>query len=389
MITTKDELKNGTGRYFKLDLCQMKTTGYRVGYSFNQQNRIFFTRDSHFIRKMQTIKAYKPKPRHIIQLIIFVLTIVIGLQFYFYIKQVMGGGEITISRPAGVEGFLPIGALMSWKRFLLSGQWDFTHPAAMVIFGYALAVSLLFHKAFCSWFCPVGSLSEWTWKIGKYLFGRNIKLPFWLDYPLMGIKYLLLGFFLWIILTMPLGAISSFINSPYYKISDVKMLRFFTHMSITTGVVLFVLIVGSLFIKNFWCRYFCPYGALTGLLGLISPSGIIRNPKTCTDCGKCSKVCPHRIDVQKKETILSPECSACMDCVDICPAENTLTFRSRLFNLKKSWSTTVFGAIIASIFISSVYIATVTGYWQTHLPESEYRVLLQQIDSPAITHPGM
>jgi len=86
------------------------------------------------------------------QLAMLLLCLAIGLQFYFYVQQLTGGGVPTIERPPGVEGFLPIGALMGWKRFLLTGHWDTVHPAAMVIFGFALLLSLLLRKSFCAWF---------------------------------------------------------------------------------------------------------------------------------------------------------------------------------------------------------------------------------------------
>jgi len=50
--------------------------------------------------------------RNWIQLAVLVLTLGIGLQFYLFVRQAARGGTITIARPAGVEGFLPIGALM-------------------------------------------------------------------------------------------------------------------------------------------------------------------------------------------------------------------------------------------------------------------------------------
>ena len=50
--------------------------------------------------------------RNSIQLGLFILTIGIGLQFFVYVLQATGGGQITVQRPPGVEGFLPIGALM-------------------------------------------------------------------------------------------------------------------------------------------------------------------------------------------------------------------------------------------------------------------------------------
>lgn len=323
------------------------------------------------------------------QVIVFVLTLAIGLQFYLYVRQASGSGIVTIPRPAGVEAFLPIGALMAWKQFLLTGVWDATHPAAMVLFGFALGISLLFHKAFCSWFCPIGTLSEWVWKAGRNFFGRNVLLPKWLDFLLRSVKYLLLGFFLWIILTMPVDEIRLFLSSPYYKISDAKMLRFFSHMTLTTAVVLAFLFVGSLLVKNFWCRYFCPYGALTGILGMIGPTRIRRNKERCTGCGKCSETCPHRIDVKNLLTVASPECSGCMDCVVNCPVENTLSFTSGFMPGRHQWSGKALGLTIMGCFLLFVYLATITGQWKSRLPESEFRHHLKNIDSPQLTHPGI
>ncbi len=210
--------------------------------------------------------------RHLIQSILFILTLLIGFQFLIYILQASGTDPITVPRPASIEGFLPIGALLGWKRFFATGSWDTVHPAAMVIFGFAIILSALLRKSFCSWFCPVGTLSEWLWKLGKKVFGRKISIPNWLDFVLRAIKYFLLGFFLWIILRMSAESIGLFLDSPYYKISDVKMLHFFTRMTKTTAIILAILAVGSTFVPNFWCRYFCPYGALLGLVSILSPS---------------------------------------------------------------------------------------------------------------------
>jgi hypothetical protein len=70
--------------------------------------------------------------RNRFQLALFGLTLAIGLQFFLFVQQAANGGPATIPRPAGVEGFLPIGALLGWKQFLTAGVWDPVHPAAMV-----------------------------------------------------------------------------------------------------------------------------------------------------------------------------------------------------------------------------------------------------------------
>ncbi len=83
---------------------------------------------------------------------------------------------------------------MNTKYFLLTGRVPAIHPAAMVLFIAFVLMSLLLKKAFCSWLCPVGTLSEHLWKLGRRVFGRNLHPPKWLDIPLRGLKYLLLAF---------------------------------------------------------------------------------------------------------------------------------------------------------------------------------------------------
>jgi len=326
--------------------------------------------------------------RNWIQLCVLILTLAIGLQFSIYVFQALGTGPITVQRPPGVEGFLPIGALMGWKLFITTGFWDPVHPAAMVILGFAGLVSFLLRKSFCGWFCPVGALSEGLWKLGRRVIGRNYRLPPWSDIPLRSIKYLLLSFFVWVIFSMNPETIMAFLEGAYYKISDVKMLYFFKNLSVLSASVLIFLTLMSIPVRNFWCRYACPYGALMGLFALISPTRIYRDPESCIGCGSCSAECPYHLRVDKKLKIVSPECSGCMDCVRSCPVERTLELKTLGFG-KWVWSTVSLGLVILCLFTSLVYTARISGHWQTRVPEHEVRMFLRQIDSPAISHPRM
>jgi polyferredoxin len=330
--------------------------------------------------------------RNQLQLVVFLITLAMGLQFYLYVTQILGNGPVTVHRPTGVEGFLPIGALMGWKYFLATGIWESVHPASMVFLGFAVFISFIFRRSFCSWFCPVGTLSEWSWKLGERKMGKNYQLPVWVDVPLRGVKYALLGFFAWIILQMPISAMASFFESPYYKIADIKMLHFFTKMTLTTAAVLLVLTVLSFFSRNFWCRYGCPYGALVGLFSLFSPARIERDPDSCIHCGKCAKICPSHLPVDKKARIITPECTGCMDCVNICPANHSpenatlkLTFRMP----KKAITPRQLGTGIVIIFCLLVYTAGITGHWKSRMSDQEFRMWLRMTDMTRISHPDV
>ena len=214
--------------------------------------------------------------------------------------------------------------MMNLKVLLASGQMPRLHPAGMFLLIAFLAASWIFRKSFCGWLCPVGTASEYLWRLGRQTFGRNFRLPRKLDVGLRSLKYLLLALFLYAVGSMSVPAIRAFLEGPYGIVDDVKMLNFFRFLGLTGGIVVALLVVASVFVQNFWCRYLCPYGALMGLVSLASPLRIRREEALCIDCGKCAKACPAALPVDKLITIKSAECIGCLECVADCPAAGAL-----------------------------------------------------------------
>ncbi len=317
--------------------------------------------------------------RHLIQWGIFVWILYIGIRFGLFVQHFTSQGTSSyITRPTGVDGFLPIGGLASLKLLLTTGQFDTLHPAALVLLLTFVVMSLVAKKSFCSWLCPVGTLSEGAWKLGTRIFGRTVLLWRWLDLVLRGTKYLLLFFFIKIILIdMPTEALATFLKNPYWAVSDVKMLKFFTQMSLVTSCVLTVVMVLSLFIKNFWCRYLCPYGALLGLVSLLSPFKIRRDTTTCTDCQICTRVCPSLISVHNRINVMNAECSGCLSCVDACP-QRSLSMSTR--GSRQPLPRWVFPVVLLSIYMGGIMIGMVSGHWDSSLRYQDYQYLIPKLD---------
>jgi len=333
----------------------------------------------------RTDRDYSQIARRSFQGAFLVLNVWIGGVFYFWVRQFEPGGAPTSwQRPAGVEGWLPIAALMNLKYFALTHHVPSLHPAGMFLLISFLAMSFLFRKAFCSWLCPVGTISEYLWRAGQKLFRRNFRLPRWLDVGLCGLKYLLLGFFVWAVSSMAVDDLAAFMNSPYGVIADVKMLNFFRHMGETGAIVLGVLVAASLFIQNFWCRYLCPYGALLGITSLFSPARIRRNVETCIDCAKCAKACPSALPVDKLVTIKSAECTGCLECVAVCPAKDTLNLSlpkiPGLLPQPPKLPVWAMAAGIAALFFGIVGFAKTAGHWDSHVPSAIYQQLVPHAD---------
>ena len=257
------------------------------------------------------------------------------------------------------------------------------HPAGVVLFTAALALSLLLKKSFCGWVCPVGTFSELLGTTGRRVGGRLLTAPRWLDVPLRSLKYALMGFFLWVILVkMPAAVIGPWLQTDYWKIADLKMLGFFRHPTALATGVLGALAVLSLVTRNFWCRYLCPYGALLGLLSFGAAVKVQRNEANCTHCHRCTKNCPALLPVEKLGRVRSPECLGCLTCVSRCPAPGAL---DAALPGRRKVSPALYATLVALIFWGIIAAAGLTGHWKSGVSPAEYLRIVPELES--VSHP--
>jgi len=342
------------------------------------------------------VRSDRPKPtkrpafsigkyRLIVQVAFVLICLWIGVEFHYFIRYLESGGQTAlVSRPSGVEAFLPISSLMSLYYFFLTGEVHPAHPAGFFILLAIVVVSLVFGKSFCSWICPVGLLSESLGDWSEKLFGRKMRLPRWLDWPLRSLKYLLLAFFVYsIFFLMTATSLKAFLDSPYNLVADIKMYYFFADISAFALGTLIVLFVLSFFVRNSWCRYLCPYGALLGLFSLARPFKIRRNVNSCIDCTLCAKACPSNIKVDKVTTVTSDECTTCLSCVDVCPVESTLELSATPRRFRVSRKTVAVGVV--AIYAAICGFAMISGRWDNTISTGEYMRHLKQL--PGYGHP--
>jgi polyferredoxin len=263
---------------------------------------------------------------------------------------------------------------MNLKILLATGRVPGLHAAGMFLHIAFVGISWIFRKGFCAWLCPVGTVSEYLWRFGRRICGRNFRLPRALDIALRSVKYILLGLFLYAVGAMPVAAIRAFLESPYGMVDDVKMLNFFRLLGLSGCMVMVILVIASVFVQNFWCRYLCPYGALMGAVSAASPLGIRRDTSLCIDCGKCSRACPAALPVDRLVSIRSAECTGCLECAAACPAAGALFLSTPLRRRRvPAW---VVAAGIAGLFLGICGYARWSGHWNTDLPSSTYFELI-------------
>jgi polyferredoxin len=318
--------------------------------------------------------------RYGVQLWFLLVTLFVGWQFYQFVIHFEVPGQPFVQRPPSVDAFLPIGGLMAFKFFAVTGIVEPLHPSGLILFIAIVGVSLFLKKGFCGWICPVGTLSQYVWMAGEKVFGRNFRVEQYTDIGFRSIKYVLLSLFFWVIVVaMGSTMILMFFGSDYYKMADVKMLKFFTDMSSLTFWVLVALGILSLLYKNVWCRYLCPYGALLGIVSRLSPVKVRRNEEKCIHCHACTKHCPTLIDVEKKDVIKSGECFGCMTCVSRCPAPGALDMTVKAGKRVSVLKPYLYPLLLVVLFYLVIGIGVLTGKWHSQIPYEEYQRLVPRI----------
>lgn len=170
----------------------------------------------------------------------------------------------------------PIGSIQNVCLALFNDSY--TMPLfVLAVFVLPLFFALLFGRVFCSGVCPLGALQELA-------LIRPLRVPKSLDAVLGLARYFYLGLG---VLYAALG--SSFLICKYDPF--VGFFRMFAPMNILALSIAFLLL--SLMVGRPYCRYLCPYGALLGMCGRVSPRKVtIAPPNECVNCDLCRDACP-------------------------------------------------------------------------------------------------
>ena len=94
-----------------------------------------------------------------------------------------------------------------------------------------------------------------------------------------------------------------------------------------TGFLTVFLLVGSFFIKRFWCLM-CPMGYLLGIFYKFNLFKLKKDCTACTECGACYEACPMRLKniytERDKADVQTVDCLMCGECIHKCSENNAL-----------------------------------------------------------------
>jgi polyferredoxin len=214
-----------------------------------------------------------------------------------------------------------------------------------------LLIILLSNRFFCGWICPIGSIQDVCAAIPT----KKRKIKIQTHKTLLNIKYALI--IITIIIIFPLGITKNanilfyidfktqlglFAQQPigFFSLSEFIFVYFpylvqniflpvqFGALEFGGYVILifysFILVL-SVWYPRIYCRYICPFAAISSAISEYSFLKLARNPVKCvgrSDCGICEEVCPKQIRILDEPFDFFTgrgECNFCLECKEKCP----------------------------------------------------------------------
>ncbi|MBN2686821.1 MAG: 4Fe-4S binding protein [Deltaproteobacteria bacterium] len=271
----------------KCDLCD----GDPLCVKYCPEKALTFTRGKGF----RWIKGL----RWTVQLVSFLLLVMILVGTFCSFTA----GGISLACPTGV-----LQNIASSRTIVLVGI-----ASAFVL----LVLTVLAGRLFCGWICPFGFILDLVDKVipkrlGWPKFLENRMTKYGVLAGAVGGSYAL-GFQAFCTVC-PIGTLCrSYGVQGFFKGAELAIVPALAGLEIGR--------------RRAWCRYFCPVGAVLGIVATLRLVKIVIGAKKCKkfSCVQCAEVCPVGIiDGNLLREGVSPnipmtECIMCMRCVDRCP----------------------------------------------------------------------
>ena len=211
---------------------------------------------------------------------------------------------------------------------IISGSFNFVAMFPQIFLVAAvLVITALLGRFFCGYICAFGSMLDFLWFVRKKISKKQIKINEKTDRVLKLVKYFVLLFIVVFVWTFDIVSFSNTVSpwnifGMYASYSGWPDENYLWSIG---GLLLLVIILSSMFIERFFCRYLCPLGAIFALTSRFRFFRIKKPREKCNKCRLCTSRCEMGIPLNRYDIIKSGECINCFTCLETCPRKNIST----------------------------------------------------------------
>ncbi len=296
-------------------------------------------------------KGWKPLllkiARLLVQFFFFILfgnlVFIIGYNIFGALAN-LNGIPLPVMQSYTTPGTTIVGSYDVFMEALAQGIFPFA------AFGILLAFGIIMGRATCGWMCPFGFVLD----LCHYVPVRKRQPGFQINSQLSKVKFFILGltFFIAIVVgivrmgggePLPLGW---FTDNAFAPIDPATTFQgvipqlianpelwpsieegFWTIFSWSPWfwfrvIFMVIVLIVCVYIGRAWCRWFCPLGAMLGLMVPFAAIGVQRNVTKCLGkkCRECELACPMGVSLLRVswEKITDKNCIMCLKCYEAC-----------------------------------------------------------------------
>ncbi len=282
----------------------------------------------------QWFRRHAPTKRRLIQ-------IYAALLFNANLKGYFGKGNNVIYRGAtkylctpGLNCYSCPGAVTACPLGALQNAMASSKTRApYYIIGIIALLGLMLGRTICGFLCPTGLGQDLLYKIKspKLRKSRYTRILSYFKYVLLVVCVLAIpliyqgipAFCKYFCPAGTFGGALALLANP----ANADLYAMLGYLFSWKFILLVVFIVGSIFIYRFFCRFFCPLGAILGFFNKFAFIGVCFDKEKCTDCGLCVRTC--KMDVRH---VGDRECIHCGACIKVCPT-NAIHWKGSKFFL--------------------------------------------------------
>ena len=215
-------------------------------------------------------------------------------------------------------------AIGSIYTAIIGGTFVFSEQLGNILLTVAvLLVTALWGRFFCGFICSFGAMQDLLRFLGKRITRKQI-VPEKADKVLKHLKYAVLLYIVIGVWTFGLGADTVWSPWTVFGMYASPWNGLPSHLAFLSvgGILLLAIIVGSLFIDRFFCKYLCPLGAIFTPLARLKVFRIKKPSAMCGSCRRCTKNCPMALPLYRYDEVKSGECINCLKCTAVCHRDN-------------------------------------------------------------------